>query len=244
MNTSGNIVLITGGSSGIGLAMAVRFLSIGNRVIITGRDQNKLNLVKTRYPELDVFACDLANQQDLERLVEFVHAKYSGLNLLVNNAGVQFNYEFQEGAFLSDKIEYEVAVNLIAPMKLTAYLLPLLLQNGKGAIINVSSALFMSPKKLASVYCATKSGIHSFTKTLRYQLATTEIKVFEIIPPLVATRMTEGRGKAKITPEELVDEFLRDFQRDKFESFIGKSNYLRLINRISPALADRLMKNA
>lgn len=235
--------MITGGSSGIGLVMAVRFLRMGNQVIITSRNQNKLDQVKSLYPELDVFACDLTNQQAMEQLVAFVQEKYPGLNVLINNAGVQYNYQFRDETNLSNKIENEVATNLIAPMKLTALLLPVLLKK-KGAIINVSSALLLSPKKSASVYCATKSGIHTFTKALRYQLENTGIQVFEIIPPLVETPMTESRGKSKISPEELVDEFIRNFQRDKLESYIGKSKYLKLINRLAPALADKVMKNA
>lgn len=244
MDSSGNVILITGGSSGIRLAMAVRFLGMGNRVLITGRDQDKLDQVKKCYPEMEVFVCDLTDQGALEQLAVLVRHKYLELNILVNNAGVQYNYEFLTGGQLSGKIEYEIATNLLAPVKLTSLLLPLLLKNVHSAIVNVSSALFLAPKKSASVYCATKAGIHSFTKTLRCQLADTGIKVFEIIPPLVETPMTEGRGKSKITTDQLVDEFFQDFQRDKFESYIGKSKYLKLLARLAPGFAEKLMQSA
>ena len=121
--------------------------------------------------------------------------------------------------------------------------MPLLLKNNNSALVNVSSGLFIAPKKSASVYCATKSAIHSFTKTLRYQLENTNTKVFEIIPALVETPMTAGRGKSKITTEQLTDEFFRNFKADKFESYIGKTKLLKLINRLSPKLADRIIKN-
>lgn len=102
----------------------------------------------------------------------------------------------------------------------------------------------ISPKKSASVYCATKAAIHSYSKTLRYQLSDTNVKVFEIVPPLVATAMTEGRGRTKkITAEQLAKEFLKGFKANRFEIYIGKSKLLKWVNRISPALADSIMKN-
>lgn len=173
----------------------------------------------------------------------FIEKHHSDLNILINNAAVQFNYSFIEEKELADKIEYEISTNFTAPVKLTGFLLPLLLKNKNSAVINVSSGLFISPKKSASVYCATKSAMHSFTKTLRYQLEETGIKVFEIIPALIDTPMTEGRGKSKITPEKLVDEFMRNFKSDKWESYIGKTKLLKFIHKISPKTADRIMKN-
>jgi uncharacterized oxidoreductase len=117
------------------------------------------------------------------------------------------------------------------------------LKNKNSAVVNVSSGLFIAPKKSASVYCATKSAIHSFSKTLRYQLEESGIKVFEIIPALIATPMTEGRGKSKLSPEQLTEEFIRNFKSDKVESYIGKTRLLKFINRLSPKLADKIMKN-
>jgi short-subunit dehydrogenase involved in D-alanine esterification of teichoic acids len=93
------------------------------------------------------------------------------------------------------------------------------------------------------MYCAAKAAIHNGTKALRYQLENTSVNVFEIIPSLVATPMTEGRGKGKITPQQLVDEFMRGFAKDRFEISIGKTKLLRLIQRIAPTFADGIMKN-
>ncbi len=176
-------------------------------------------------------------------MVVFIEQKYPDLNILINNAAVQYNYLFLDEQNLVDKIDYEVTTNLIAPIKLTSLLLPILINKKNSAIINVSSGLFIAPKKSASVYCATKSAIHSFTKTLRYQLEDKNVKVFEIIPPLVETPMTEGRGKSKISTEQLVDEFLQNFKTDKLESYIGKAKLLKLISNLFPKLADKIMKN-
>lgn len=243
MNLSGNTILITGGSSGIGLAFAKRFSSLKNQVIITGRDESKLGDLKKQHPDIAIFPCDLTRKEPLNNLVAFIQTKYPALNVLINNAAVQYNYSFQEEPGMAEKIDYEISANLAGPIKLTALLLPLLMQNSDSAIVNVGSGLYLAPKKSAPVYCATKAAIHSFSKALRYQLESTPAKVFEIIPALVDTPMTTGRGKSKITAEALVDEFLRDFGRDRFESHIGKAGLLKIIARIAPGIADRLMKN-
>jgi uncharacterized oxidoreductase len=243
MITTGNTVLITGGSSGIGLALAKHFLSFKNRVIITGRNTAKLEQVKNELPGIVIFAGDLADKNSLGELVLFIEQQYPGLNILINNAAVQYNYNFIDEPNIVHKIDYEVSANITAPIKLTGLLLPLLLKSKKSAIVNVSSGLFIAPKKTASVYCATKSAMHSFTKTLRYQLENTGINVFEIIPALVETPMTAGRGKSKISPEQLAGEFFQNFQAGKLESYIGKTKLLQFIHRVSPKLADRIMKN-
>ncbi|ASV30387.1 SDR family oxidoreductase [Maribacter cobaltidurans] len=243
MITTGNTVLITGGSSGIGLALAKRFLELHNKVIITGRNKEKLQRVKATFPEIITFSGDLTDQNSLDELVLFMKQKHVDLNILINNAAVQYNYNFVEEPELTYKINYEVATNITAPIQLTGLLLPLLLKNKNSAIVNVSSGLFMAPKKSASVYCASKSAIHSFSKTLRYQLKHTDTKVFEIIPALVDTPMTAGRNTSKISPEQLTDEFFRNFKKDRFESYIGKTKLLKYISRLSPKLADSLMKN-
>ncbi len=243
MILTGNTVLITGGSSGIGLALAKQFLKLKNNVIVTGRNEDKLQQIKDDLPGIEIFAGDLSERNSLDELVLFVEEKHSGVNILVNNAAIQYNYHFADEQNLTYKIDYEIATNLATPIKLTALLLPLLLKKENSAVVNVSSGLFIAPKKSASVYCATKAAIHSFSKTLRYQLEDTGVRVFELIPALIDTPMTAGRGKGKLTPEELVDEFIKDFSADRFESYIGKTKWLRRVSRLSPRLTDSFMKN-
>ena len=185
MRLSGNTVLITGGSSGIGYKLAKRFLNTNNRVIITGRDKAKLEAIKIELPEIEILQCELTDPNSFDELVTFMEQSHYDLNILINNAAIQYNYSFINEPNLVNKIDYEIAANLTAPIKLTGLLLPILLKNKESAVINVSSGLAIAPKRSASVYCATKSAIHSFSKTLRYQLEGEGIKVFEIIPPLV-----------------------------------------------------------
>ena len=170
----------------------------------------------------------------------WVEQKHRDANILINNAGVQYNYHFAEEPQILGKIEQEINVNFLAPLKLIALMLPLLKSNENSAIVNVSSGLGLVPKKQAPVYCGTKAGLHIFSKALRYQLRQT--KVFEIIPPLVDTQMTQGRGKGKISPDQLVEEFITAFKKDRYEVSIGKVKLLKFLNRWAPSLAESIMK--
>ncbi len=243
MKTAGNKILITGGTRGIGLALATRFLALGNEVIITGRNAFRLDQLALKDSKLITFSCDQTNPDDLYALAEFVEKEHADLNILINNAGVQFNYDLREEFDAICKINEEIATNLVAPIHLTTSLIPVLEKNANAAIVNVSSALGIVPKQSAPVYSATKAAIHNFSKTLRYQLED-RIKVFDLIPALVDTDMTTGRGRNKISSEELVDEFLNAFERDQFEISIGKVKMLRLLHRLYPKGADRMMRGA
>jgi short-subunit dehydrogenase involved in D-alanine esterification of teichoic acids len=117
------------------------------------------------------------------------------------------------------------------------------MQQPCAAIVNVTSALAMVPKKSAPIYCATKAAMHNFTKALRYQLENTPVRVFEIIPALVETEMTKGRGKRKITPEALAAEALRGIESDRYEIRIDKTKILFALHRLLPSVAERIIKN-
>nr|WP_306220445.1 SDR family oxidoreductase [Cohnella sp. WQ 127256] len=241
---SGHTVLITGGASGIGLALAERFIHYGNQVVIVGRNENKLHALKLQYPSIQTYACDIGNSEQLNLLVTQLYDNHPELNVLINNAGIQHNYTFLEPANRSDLVAEEMTINLTAPIQLISKLLPLLYRQQHSAIVNVSSGLALVPKKSAPVYCATKAGLHIFTKALRYQLENTNIKVFEILPPVVDTEMTTGRGQNKITADELATQFFRYFQKDRFEAPIGKVKLLISINRWFPSLAEKILKDS
>lgn len=243
MELTNNTILITGGSSGIGLALVKAFYELGNKVIVVARAIEKLKAVQLQFPEAEIFQCDLTRQDEITNLITFIEQHYPGLNMLFNNAAIQYNYDFLTEQNIADKVEYELSANLTSTIKLCGLLLPTLLKNNNAAVVNISSGLALSPKKSAPVYCASKAAIHNFTKAFRYQLEASPVKVFEILPPMVETPMTTGRGKNKISPEQLVNEFIKDFKRNKPESYIGKTKLLKLISRISPKLADRILKN-
>lgn len=243
MQLSGNTILITGGTSGIGKALALRFLELGNTVIITGRNQEALDLLKRKHTALFCFYADLSKQNDVKQLIQWGLDHFPQLNVVINNAGVQFNYIFDGSPEINRQTENEIAVNLTAPILINNGLIPLLLKQSDAAIVNVSSGLAIAPKKNGAVYCATKSGLHAYTLALRYQLENGPVRVFEIIPPLVDTAMTKGRGRGKISPDDLVHEFLNDFKKNKPESYIRKTKILKTIYRLWPSAAYRIMKN-
>ena len=217
MNLAGNTVLITGGSSGIGLALAEAFLSAGSVVGICGRSAERLATAKAKHPSLRTHICDVSSEPDRVNLLAWAAAELPGLNVLVNNAGVQRDIDFTQGLgeFLAG--ENEIRINLEATILLSGLFIPTLATAPSAAIVNVSSGLGFAPMASMPVYAATKAGLHAFSLALRRQLAKTAIKVFEIVPPAVDTALNpEGRAKrgnfkAGVTAEEFIAAVTRRF---------------------------------
>jgi short-subunit dehydrogenase involved in D-alanine esterification of teichoic acids len=248
MKLSKHTVLVTGGSAGIGLELAHEFKKHNNRVIICGRNVERLTSAAKEIGDIETIQCDLAKEADLHALVDTLKTKVGELSILVNNAGVQQNYNFTQvdpKPTLKD-IDWEIDVNFNAIVKLTTLCLPLLRQQPQSAIVNVSSGLALAPKRSAPVYCATKAAVHIFSKAFRYQMEDTapNIAVFEAILPLVDTNMTRGRGKGKISPEQVAKEVFEAMERDNYEIHVGKVKLLVLIQRVLPQLAERILRNS
>lgn len=244
MKTQNNTILITGGSTGIGFGLARKFSVLGNKVIITGRIEEKLKQATENLKDVSYIKCDQSKQSDLDDLLLKIQNDFPEVNVLINNAGVQYNYSLLEEAPPFDRIENEINTNLQGVIKLSSMFIPLLADKKESAIVNVSSALAFVPKQSAPVYCATKAGVHSFTQVLRYQLEEINIKVFELIPSLVETEMTKGRGKDKITVDVLVEEFVSSFAKNVYEVNIGKVKMLRTFYRIIPDIISKKMRNS
>ena len=204
MNLARQTVLVTGGSSGIGLALARALQERGSRVLICGRDEAKLAEVARMVPRIETVRCDLGDEGDLDALVEVVQTRLGKLSLLVNNAAVQFNHTFPDTdpEVTATNIKQEVNINLSAPLRLTAQLLPLLAEQPESAVVNLTSGLAMAPKKSAAVYCASKAGLRAFTKVLRYQLedAKLNVRAVEVMLPLVDTPAGSRQSQAQAQP--------------------------------------------
>ncbi|WP_062307121.1 SDR family oxidoreductase [Alicyclobacillus sendaiensis] len=187
MKWNGNTILVTGGSNGIGLALAARFLARGNRVVICGRRQEKLDEAKAAYPELITVRCDVMLPDERARLLAYMNEAHPEWNVLVNNAGIQQHVNVRRAAEPWEHYEREIAINFDAPVHLTLAALPHLLEQPSAAVVNVTSGLALAPAAWAPVYSATKAGLRSFTQSLRLQLRGTSVEVIEIVPPAVNT---------------------------------------------------------
>ena len=242
MKAIGNKVLVTGGSSGIGIALCEAFLERGNQVIAIGRNTERLQEAKKKVPGITTYLCDLSYSAEIDSLQTTLLQDHPDLNILINNAGVQYRYHLLEEAHALTKIEKEVQINLLAPLRLTTLLLPELIRQPEAAVVNVTSGLAVVPKPTAPIYCPTKAGLRSFTQTLRDQLIDTPVKVFEIIPPVVQTNMTRGRTEKMISPEEVALAFMKAFERNEFEVQVGQIRQLFLLNRWLPGVAKRLIR--
>lgn len=185
MNISGNTILITGGTSGIGRALAEAFHREGNQVIITGRRRNLLDEVTAANPGMKAAVLDVQDSSAIDRFAENAPHEYPGLNLLINNAGIMVPENLNEPGFST--IQSTIETNLLAPIRLTLGLLPALKRQPHAIVMNVSSGLAFVPMAMTPTYCATKAAIHSWTQSLRHQLKTSGIQVLELIPPYVQT---------------------------------------------------------
>lgn len=238
MKTSHNTVLITGGASGIGLALARQFLQQNNSVIVCGRDAHKLSAAQQRLPQLNTMQCDITSYQDLAELQAQLQSRFARLNILVNNAGIQTPMDFAGTGVEEALIEREIQTNLTAHIQLTHRLLSMLSSQPQSAVVFVGSALARVPKHTVPLYSAAKAGIHGFAQSLRFQLSGTKTRVIEVVPDLVDTAMTADRPQAKkITPEDLAKSVIRGLKKDDTEILIGRTGLLFALHRLSPSLA-------
>lgn len=238
MHASAHKVLITGGAKGIGLALARRFHATGNEVSIVGRDRDALDRASTELPGASAIRADITTPEGRNT----VASGADGISVLVNNAGVQFNREFSE--LSPEEIDLEVRTNLLAPMHLVHRFLPGLLEQPEAAIVNVTSILAIVPKESAPVYCATKAALRSFSRSLRWQLEKTSVRVIEVVPPVVDTAMTTGRGGDKMSPDAVANEVWNGYLADKTEILVGKARAAAFVARLLPSLAERVIRRS
>ena len=191
MKISGNTILITGGASGIGRALAEAFLASGNQVVVAGRRKKLLDEATAANPGMKSAVLDIENADAIHSFAEKLSVDYPALNVVIHNAGIMRSELIQRGAVAD--AEATVATNLLGPIRLTAALLPLLESQPHAAIMTVSSGLAFLPLALNPTYCATKAAIHSYTQSLRYQLKDTSVQVLELIPPYVQTELQGPR---------------------------------------------------
>jgi uncharacterized oxidoreductase len=241
MKTSGLNVLITGGGSGIGLAIARRLMA-ENRVVIAGRDESKLASVVRDNPLLRARVLDVTDEDQAREAVEGVARELGGLTLLVNSAGTIAGSDGPEpdGAALAER---DVQTNFLGSLRVTRLALPSLRQADDAAVVFLSSVVAIAPAPGFAVYSATKAAVHSLARSLRHELAG-QIRVFDVLPTWVDTALADSLDVRKLAPETVADELIRAMARDRYEVLVGQAGVVALVNRVSPGLAETLVARA
>ncbi|MEL6118783.1 MAG: SDR family NAD(P)-dependent oxidoreductase [Pseudomonadota bacterium] len=235
------IVLVTGGGSGIGLELSKQLAALGNTMFICGRNVEKLKAAEKAYG-LKVVPADVTFAEDQQAVLKAIETAHGRLDLLINNAGVLLAYDFASQEDAVSRIESEIGINAIAPVTLAKRALPLLSLSQAPAILFVGSGSAYVPVAGAPVYSGTKAFIHHTAQGLRHQLKDVGISVFEVLPPVIATDMgnsMKSKNLKVMEPADLVSDILKGLASDNLEMVPGQSRQLRLLSRIMPGYLFR-----
>jgi uncharacterized oxidoreductase len=231
MKTSNNTVLITGGGSGIGFETAKLLSRLGNTIIITGRNEQKLKVAAQQLKNTHYITADVTKAEDVDALVREINKYFPKLNVLMNNAGRAVLHDVSNSSDAASIAREEMETNYFGAVNLTNKLLPLLKSQDASAIINVSSVVAFAPGLSLPTYSASKAALHSYTQALRLSLSRDpNVSVFELMPPLVDTEFAKDiPSDKKISPQEVAVELVYGLEHNYYE--------------IRVASADKLYKN-
>lgn len=249
MKLSNRTILITGGTSGIGLELAKRLLGRGNTIIVTGRDAAKLDAIKAALPDIHTFQSDVSDPAAIVALYTTVRVRFPALDTLINNAGIMRNLDMNQQRDLDD-VTREIEINLNGPVRMVQQFLPHLKTQPNALLVNVSSGLAFVPLPISPVYSATKAALHSFCMSLRIQLKGSSVTVVELAPPGTNTPLlaamqhgvsnTDGSDtdkkfqKGNMEVDVLVAHAIRGIEAGKLEIRPGLSNVLKIMSRVAP----------
>lgn len=242
MKLAGNTVLVTGGTGGFGIEFASKLIALGNTVIITGRNAQKLQDVKRQLPQVHTIQSDVSRADDITQLYETVVRTFPALNILINNAGEMRKISLHHQHELTD-ITREIDINLNGPIRMIQQFLPHLKTKPNAAIMNVTSGIALMPFPISPVYSASKAGLRSYTQALRVQLKHTNIKVMELVAPGSSTPLNDKfvnedgfNAGMLMAPDKIVDAAIKGLQNDKDEVYPGLAGVMRMLSRIAPKL--------
>ena len=240
MKLEGRTILITGGTSGIGLELARQLIAKRNTVVITGRDRQRLTAAQASLPGVQCLQSDVAKPDEIGALLQQIEAKYPSCDILINNAGIMRNLNINDGHSLDD-VTRELDINLSGPLRVTQAFLPHLKSKPNALIVNVTSGLAYVPFPLSPVYSAAKAGLHALTRCLRVQLKGSSVILVELAPPLVDTKLL-GNDFAGIKQPKgmavdvLARKAIAGIEAGKTEIRPGQSKLLYFFSRALPDL--------
>ncbi|MCV0395712.1 MAG: SDR family oxidoreductase [Rhizobiaceae bacterium] len=234
MKITGNTILITGGGSGIGRALAEAFLAKGNDVIVTGRNRDRLRQVEKANPGIHARQLDVDDPDAISAFSRLIVQDFPALNVLVNNAGIMRAETVEDGTTAT--AEATITTNLLGPIRLTSALLPHLMSRPAAAVLTVSSGLAFLPRAAFPTYCATKAAIHSYSQSLRAQMRGTPVQVIELAPPYVQTELTGPQQASDPNAMPLSDYIsetmaLLEKDADADEILVERVHFLRFAER-------------
>lgn len=229
MKISGNTIFIPGGTSGIGLGLALRFHAAGNKVIVAGRREELLGRITAEHPGIEAVVIDTTDPASIAQAAETVQTRFPETNTLITMAGIMQPENFHTADFLATA-EATVTTNLLGPLRLIAAFTQFLAAKPEATLMTVSSGLAFVPLPLTPTYNATKAAIHSLTSAIRVQLADTSIQVLELVPPAVRTALMGQENAGNAMPlEDFLSEVvnLLETQPDAREILVENVKFLR-----------------
>ena len=240
MNLNEKLVIVTGGSSGIGLAMAHAFAGAGASVVITGRNEKKLREAAAEHELITWVSCDVANDTEVLALRSAVD-DMGGVDILVNNAGVMEFFDVKDGFPLEKQLQ-EIEIDAAGPVRLVHHFLPGMMKR-ESIIVNVSSGLAYVPFVAAPVYSASKAFVHAYTRCLRVQLCGTSVRVIELLPPVVDTPLASFLDPSfpRMPPEKLVQALFNGLRHGNDEITPGQSLGLKWASRLVPNFIFKML---
>ncbi|GAB3516963.1 SDR family oxidoreductase [Emticicia fontis] len=242
MKLENNTILITGGTGGFGYEFASKLIAMGNTVIITGRNAQKLQEVKRALPSVHIIQSDVSKAEDIVSLHETITQQFPEMNILINNAGEMRKISLNQNHDLMD-ITREIEINLMGPIRMVQQFLPHLKTKKNAAILNVTSGIALMTFPISPIYSGSKSGLRAYTQALRVQLKNTDIKVIELVAPGSSTPLNDKfmnedgfTASALMAPDKIVDAALKGMQNDKEEIYPGLAKLMRIMSRLAPKL--------
>ena len=247
MKLTDNTIFITGGTSGIGRAMAEKFHQLGNQVIISGRREALLQEVTAASPGMDYVVLDVTRADSIQAAAQRVLERYPTLNVVINNAGIM-PFDNAAGELDDTQAVTLLNTNILGPVRVSAAFIEHLKQQPDAVLINNSSVLAFLPLATNALYSATKAAIHSYTLSQRFLLRDTGVQVIEISPPWVDTDLIYKSGDPRAMPlDAFISETFEKLGTDTIEAIVDRvlpvrdnpgANEHTLVNQFNQSVAD------